>query len=162
MKRILAAFLFAALFVTLCLSAWQSPCYAENQAPAIVDKMLAQSGYSFTKKTSNVWTIDFTGKTLSKFKVILSTGPDLVVMFVTVAKKADFQLTSESMFKLARINHALDRIKAGLDDDGDIFVRIDLSDRILDVKEFKINVEQLAAAADETFKDIQPFMLTPK
>jgi hypothetical protein len=33
-----------------------------------------------------------------------------------------------------------------------------VSDRTLDLKEFKINVEQLAAASDETYSDLKPFV----
>ncbi len=48
-----------------------------------------------------------------------------------------------------KFNHHVDRVKIGLDDDGDTFVRVDLSLRLLDAQEFKLNVEQVAAGADE-------------
>jgi hypothetical protein len=162
MKRKVTLISFVTLALIFCLHILPTTVCAEGEAISTVDKLLAQSGYSFAKKTSNVWTIDYTGKSLAKFKVIISTGPDLVVMFVTIAKKAEFPVNTELLYKLARINHSLDRIKAGLDDDGDIFVRIDLSDRILDIKEFKVNVDQLAAAADQAYADIKPFIKPAK
>jgi len=61
-----------------------------------------------------------------------------------------------------KFNHRVDRVKIGLDDDGDTFVRVDLSLRVLDAQEFKLNVEQVAAGADEVFAGIQTFLKLPK
>jgi hypothetical protein len=158
MKRI-TVFIAMVLFVAiLCLHAELPSAYAQADAASTVDTLIAQSGYTFTKIKSNVWTINYTGKTLPKFKVIITTSQDMVVMFVTLITKDNFQLTSEAMYKMLRINYRLDRIKAGIDNDGDVSVRIDVSSRTLDLPEFKINVEQLAAASDETYGDLKPFV----
>ena len=160
MKRIIAFVATALFIVVLCLHLEQSPACAQDNSSEKVGTLLDQSGYTFTKVKSNVWTINFTGKTLPKFKVIITTGPELVVMFVTLIPKDNFQLTSEAMYKILRVNHRLDRIKVGIDNDGDVSVRIDVSDRTLDLKEFKINIEQLAAASDETYSDLKQWVKT--
>ncbi len=159
-KRIFSI-VFISAFLMSCI-AFQTPSFASENNLSTVDSVLAQSGYSFAKKTSNVWTIDFTGKSLPNFKVIISTGSGLVVMFVTIVKKDQIQLSPEALYKMAKINHNLDRIKVGIDTDEDIFVRIDLSERVLDVKELRTNVDQLAAAADETYEALKPYMKTAK
>ena len=160
MKRIIVFSVIALFAVLTCLHVQESPAYAQDAAAAKVDSLIAQSGYKFTKIKDNVWTIDYTGKSLPKFKVIVTTGPDLVVMFVTLIPRDNFQLTSEAMYRILRVNHRLDRIKSGIDNDGDVFVRIDMSDRVLDLKEFKLNVEQLAASSDETYGDLKQFVKT--
>ena len=160
MKRIIAFVAMASFFIILSLHLQLSPAYAQTNAAATVDSLIAQSGYTFTKVNSNVWTINYTGKTLPKFKVVITTGDELVVMFVTLIRKDNFQLTSEAMYKILRANSRLDRIKASIDNDGDVSVRIDVSYRTLDLEEFKINVKQLAAASDETYGDLKQWVKT--
>ena len=64
--------------------------------------------------------------------------------------------------KLLRLNEDLDRVKIGIDQSGDVFVRIDLSVRTVDAQELKENIKQLAAATDEVFAAIKPFITIVK
>lgn len=132
---------------------------AQDKAPSSkVLQLLEDSGYAYSKASATVWTIPFEGKVLSKFKVITSTQQDILVVFVVVAEKKEFKLTPELMQKLLGMNSDLDRVKIGIDSDGDAFVRIDLSLRVLDTQEFKANIEQVAAAADEVYAAMKPFL----
>ena len=117
-------------------------------------QLLESSGYNFKVVNATVWSINFTGKKLPTFKVILATQDDLVVVFVTIAEKKNLPMTADFLYRLLRFDHSLDRVKVGIDDDGDAFVRVDLTVRILDLQEFKMNIEQVAAAADETYGGI--------
>ncbi len=54
-----------------------------------------------------------------------------------------------------KFNHTMDRVKVGLDGDGDLFVRCDSTVRIMDAAEFKLVVEPVAAAADEVYEGVQ-------
>jgi hypothetical protein len=127
-----------------------------------VVQLLEEAGYSYAKAADSVWTVDFHGKALPEFKLIATTNQDLVILFVIVAEKKDIKLTPEAMLKLLRLNDNLDRVKIGIDKEGDLFVRVDLSARALDGKEFKQNLDQVAAAADEVFAAIKPFIIAPK
>jgi hypothetical protein len=163
MKRIVALPVFAALVLIFCLHVQPATVCAQADAPAVVDNLLAQSGYTFVKKSNKsgtYWALDFTGKSLSKFRVLMGASDDLLIMGVVIATRSSFELTPELTYKLAKINNRFDRIKAGLDNDDDIFVRIELSPRTLDVKEFKVNVDQLRAAADEIYADIRQYIKT--
>jgi hypothetical protein len=133
----------------------QAVSAATTASSTRVTQLLSASGYNFKQVTATVWSIDFTGKALSKFKVILATQDDLLVVFVTVAEKKSIPLSADFMMKLLRFDHSLDRVKVGIDDDGDAFVRVDLTVRVLDGQEFKLNVEQIAAAANEVYAGIQ-------
>lgn len=160
MKRISALIILFFLSVAVCVHALSTPVHADETITAKIDALLGQSGYSYTKKTSNVWTIDFRGKSLSSFKVVISTGPDIVVMFVTAVTRKNIQFTPEAMHKLLKLNNNLDRVKIGFDGDEDISVRIDMSDRVLDMQELKTNVEQLAASADAVYGAMMPYLTT--
>lgn len=132
--------------------------------PARVTQLLQNSGYNFVQKTPTVWYIDFTGKSLKNFRVILSTTDDnsldgLVVIFVTVTQKAKMPVTTDFMSRMLHLNHTLDRVKVGFDNDGDLSVRSDCTIRVLDGAEFKVQVEQVAAAANEVYETAQPYLL---
>lgn len=119
--------------------------------------MLEESGYPYTKITDNVWTIPFEGKNLKKFDLIVTTNPDILILFVVVAKKKDFTVTPALMRTMLNLNDEFDRVKIGLDKDGNAFVRIDVSIRVQDKQELKDNLDQASAAADELFVAIKPF-----
>jgi hypothetical protein len=158
MKRLSALAILFSLSVVLCTPVLSTPAHANGKIAGTIDTLLGQSDYSYSRKTSNVWTIDFRGKSFPNFKVVISTGTDLVVMFVTVVSKKDLQVTPEAMQTLLKLNNNLDRVKIGFDSDDDISVRIDLSDRVLDLQELKTNVEQLAASADVVYGAMVPFL----
>lgn len=129
-----------------------------SSSSAKVKQLLQDSGYHFVQKTDTVWYIEFHGKTLKSFKVILASQDDLLVTFVTVATKKQLSNTPEFAKTLLRFNHSLDYVKVGTDDDGDLFVRTDASLRIMDVKNLKEIVEQVSAGSDEVYKGIYPFL----
>ena len=66
------------------------------------------------------------------------------------------------MGKLLKLNGELDRVKIGIDGEGDTFVRIDLSVRRMDEEEMKENIEQVAAATDVVYAAIKPYVTTSK
>jgi hypothetical protein len=144
------------LIALSCLSAQSAA--AQDKPSAKVAKLFEESGYSYTKAKENVWTVAFRGGAFSSFNLVASVSQDILVIFVIVAEKKDVKVTPELMRNLLKLNSDLDRVKIGIDNDGDIFVRVDLSIRILDLQEFKANIEQVAASADEVYKAIKPFI----
>ncbi len=97
------------------------------------------------------------GDTLGDFKVIGANEGDLLVVFVTVAKKEHIEMDLDLASKMLSLNNDLDQVKIGIDNDGDAFVRTDVSIRTLDQEAFKAVVEQVAASAEETYAAIKPF-----
>ena len=134
----------------------QQPPASSQGAAAKVLRLLASSGYQYKQFTPVVWAIDFEGKSIGSFKVIVTTREHLVVIFTVLAKKAQVPLTIPLMQALLRANSSFDRVKIGFDDDGDLVVRSDLSARILDQQELKDNAEQVAAASNELYEQIAP------
>jgi putative sensory transduction regulator len=125
-----------------------SPCATKMAA------LLPASGYEYKTHRADVWSIAFNREHLKDFKVVLSTNEDLLVVFVTVVKKSQMPVAAEFRGTLLSLNHKLDRVKVGLDDDGDLFVRSDCTCRILDSEEFKEQVKQVAASADDVYGKI--------
>ena len=79
------------------------------------------------------------------------TGSDIVVTFAILAKKATINKTPRFLETVATANHEYDYVKIGLDKDGDLFVRTDLSLRLLDSQEMKNVIDQVANASEEVF-----------
>jgi len=53
-----------------------------------------------------------------------------------------------------RTNHEYDFTKIGLDKDGDMFVRIDTTLRLLDAAELKSVIDQVANASNELYPKV--------
>ena len=143
----------------LSLPAWaaDAPAPQPDLNAAKVFRLLDASGYEYTKKSDTVWYIVKHGTNLGDFKVIGANEGDLLVVFVTVAKKAHIEMDMDLAAKMLSLNNDLDQVKIGIDNDGDAFVRTDISIRILDQEAFKAVVEQVAAAAEETFTAMKPY-----
>lgn len=163
----------AALLLTLLVSTEtlaQTPAQGAKPASA-ADKagatktvqLLEASGYGYTKAQGNVWVIKFKGQQLAEFPVIVIYSENMLILVSVVAEKKDYKITPDLMQKLLALNDDLDRVKVGIDkDDGDLFVRIDLSLRVVDDQEFKANLDQISAAVDETYTVLKPFLVAPK
>jgi hypothetical protein len=128
------------------------PGVAANAAK--LGQLLKQSGYTYKTHSSNTWSIELQRKNMGTVRVITSVGSDLIVTFAMLAKKANIQKTLPFLDTLATANHEYDYAKIGLDKDGDLFVRIDTPSRLIDVKEFKSIVEQVANASDEVYAKV--------
>jgi putative sensory transduction regulator len=140
-----------ALAAALCLGVVTQVGSAQA---ASMDAMLKDTGYAYNTHNATTWSIDLNRKNYGKMRVILSTGSDLLVTFVIVAKKAAIQKTPQMMDALLTANHDYDYTKVGLDKDGDLFVRIDMPLRSLDAKEVKSIVDQVANASDEIYAKV--------
>src|SRR5215471_3935249 len=137
-----------AVLVALCLAAMAQVALAQSMG---MDAMLKQTGYPYTTHNPTTWSIDLTRKNLGKVRVIMSTGSDILVTFVIVAKKAKIQKTPQLMDALLTANHDYDYTKIGLDKDGDMFVRVDMPLRTVDATELKSIIDQVANASDEIY-----------
>ncbi|MDX2242079.1 MAG: hypothetical protein NW224_15445 [Leptolyngbyaceae cyanobacterium bins.302] len=128
-----------------------------KQIGAKIAQFLQQAGGSYTKVSETVWKVPYEGKSLANFDVMVITVPeaDLVVSGVVVAEKKQLKLSQDLLYKLLKFNNSADRVKVGIDDDGDLFIRIETSGRTLDLEQFKADTEQLAAATDELHRQIK-------
>lgn len=147
--------------LTAMAQAQQQPTLDKASAAKIV-QLLEDSGHNYGKAGENVWAIRYKGNHLSEFGVIVIGHENLLILVGVVAEKKDFNATPEMMKKLLSLNDDLDRVKVGIDGDGDLFNRIDLSLRVVDAQEFKANLEQISSAVDQTYAAIKPFLVNAK
>jgi hypothetical protein len=109
-----------------------------------------------------VWTIDFSGKNLPKFKVVVSaTENDKGGIYTALANLVGKSQLPRNRGKLddllMKANSDFDYVKTGIDKDGDVFVRADIPPGA-DLASFKIIVEQVAAATDELYGKLKPLL----
>ncbi len=140
-----------ALITTLCIAGISYGALAQSVG---MDALLKQTGYAYNTHNPTTWSIDLNRKHLGKVKVILSTGSDILVTFVIVAKKAAIQKTPQLMDALLTANHDYDYTKIGIDKDGDMFVRVDMPLRLVDAEELKAVIDQVANASDEVYAKV--------
>ena len=127
---------------------------------ARIEQLLQQSAYTYRKAADGVWIIERQGKELAKFQVLLASGPGFLVTGVIIAPRKTMDVNSEMMFKLLKLDHSLDYVKIGFDDDDDLFVRSEVKTRQLDAQEFKEGVERVSADADQIYVAIKPYLKT--
>src|SRR5690349_13540582 len=108
MRRLRTTTLVVLLTVLVPMMWSPSPIRAMQPAGEVATKvaqLLDQSGYTYTKHNDTVWSINRRGNSLSEFKVIIGVGDDLVVTFVTVAKKAQMNRSQDLLLTLLRQDH---------------------------------------------------------
>jgi hypothetical protein len=147
------------LFVFFLLLIFGSlTAYAQKPAPSKVEGFLKGSAFAHTKLKPDIWLLHFEGKALKKFDVVVTQGDGFILLYAIVASKKDYKPSSELGTKLLKAAWNVDRVKIGLDDQDDILVRMDLSLRLTDKRDFNESVDQLAAVTDQVFEAIKPFL----
>ena len=149
-----------ALSVASCVGLASPAPRAQGTDPATtangakLAQLLPQTGYTYKTHNNTTWSIEVPRKNIGNVRVIISVGSDIVVTFAILAKKAALQKTVAFYESLATANHDYDYAKIGLDKDGDLFVRIDTSARLIDAKELKSVIDQVANASNEVYAKV--------
>lgn len=150
------------LLVIACVLMLGMTAFGQESSSQRVARVINETGLSFTKASDSVWTVPYQGKARKDIIVVASVTGDLITLFSVVAEKKDLKPSPEMLQKLLKFNADFDRVKVGIDKDGDVFVRIDLSIRVLDKDEMTVNADQVAAAADDIFKGLKPHIPAAK
>ncbi len=160
LNRFLAVALLA--MAGLCASSAAAQATPKSSDDAKVTHLLEGCGHqykTYNTKDGPVWSIEeLHGASLKNVRILLATNGGVMVMGVVVAEKAHMKVTAEFMHKLLRLTHDLDRVKIGFDNDEDLFVRIESPVRLLDAQDFKAQIDQVVAAADEVYKQTSSFI----
>lgn len=171
MRNYCIAFLAALLLFTASQARGQCPDsdVSSAQCQAATSKltsMLTSDGYTYYDSNNpTVFSVHLQGDHMRKMRVIMAMADDAtdpsasLVVFVTVAQRYRLPTDSEFRRKLLEMNHNFDWVKIGFDRDGDLFVRIDTSFRVVDAALLRIIVHQVAAVSDEVYGDIETQLL---
>lgn len=159
-RKSLTAFLF------MLLAAQYFQPHAQTVQPisdsAKLVRLLEETGFPYKKVQDGIWAIPFEGKTAPDFHMLITGQKDLIVVFVILAEKKSLKVTPDMTQAMLKLNDYLDRVKVFIDDDGDAMVRADLSLRILDKQELKLNIDQVAHAVEEAHKALRQFITVAK
>ena len=151
----------AMILSSVSLNAHARPPRQSKSDAQVVSKLaqiLERSGYTYKKAADNVWVVNFHGNSLTDIDVFVTSAENLVVIGAVVAPKKSMKVTPEMMHKLLRLAHDIDRVKIGLDDDEDLFVRSEVAARLFDLEEFKSDIEQVAAGTDKVHAAIKTYL----
>ena len=124
---------------------------------AKVIQLLQDSGLTHRKTGESTWVIERPGKN----PMLVATGTEFLVLGIIVAVKKNMRVSNELNFRLLKLNHSLDYVKVGFDDDDDLFVRTELRIRTVDLEAFKATVADVNAGADRARETVTPFLITP-
>ncbi len=148
----------ATVAVLLLITLMLSVTYGQESPSAKAARLLNDSKVKFTKIEDGIWTVPFGGKQLKDFQVVVAADKTYLLTFATIANQKQFRAASELCKKLLVHNDEFDRVKIGIDNRGDVVVRIDLSMRLVDKQELTEALNQTAAAADQVYGSIVPFL----
>jgi hypothetical protein len=152
-----ASILFSAV---LLFSPLQSQ--AQSTAASKLETLIKDSGYksaSQVKDKEGVWTLDFSGKQIARFKVVVTAtekegGGIITAVANPIAKDQLPRNRTNLTAAVLKANTDFDYVKVGFDNEGDIFVRADIPPGV-DLASFKAVVEQVAAAADDFYGKVK-------
>ncbi len=140
------AFMAVTLLATFHLGS--SVGISQETASAKTGRLLEATGVSYKKIDDGIWGVSYKGENRNEITVIVTAYQEYVIIFTQVASAEDLSLTPAIMKRLLEVNDEVDWAKVGLDEKGDLFVRIDLSIRTVDKDELLQCILQTADVTD--------------
>jgi hypothetical protein len=153
----LATLLGLLLMSPAVLSAAQPPLQntqARDAAVAKVSRFLTDAGYQYRKTGDHTWVIE--GQ--NRKPMLLAVGQEFVVVGIIVEVKQNLKPSADLYFKLLKSNHDFDYVKVGLDDDDDLFVRVEARLSTMDLAGFKALVQDVSKNAETLRTTIAPYL----
>ncbi|HEY7786743.1 MAG TPA: hypothetical protein VIB00_18575 [Pyrinomonadaceae bacterium] len=131
---------------------------AQQSVNANVEKWMADSGLEYRRTGETTWVANGKGRVIEEFPILVATGSTFIVVGALVAKKDGFDRTPDFMFKLLKLNYSTEFAKTGLDDDEDLFVRIEMRSDLVDSTHFKNMIADVTKTADEAYSVVKPHL----
>ena len=147
------------LAVALCGPAVAAP--PQEVAPptpamqALMEQALQTSGLKYRKVQDRYWFATCDSKLVPDCQILMTATPEILVIGVVIKKKKDLSPTPEMLAGLLHLNHNLTRVKVGIDDDGDLFERVEVSVKGLDADEILANLKLVEDAIEPTAQAAQ-------
>jgi hypothetical protein len=160
--KITVPLLVLALLLTLPVVCPAQAAAPEPAAPQVkhasdIVLLLEESGYKYTKVTDGVWEVTFAGKNTGDFSVRLALAGNIVLAIAKLADRKELRLEPALLTRLLECNDQFDFVKLSLSKDM-LYLRMEISTRLLDAQELKHILEQVSAATDEIRPQINEFL----
>jgi hypothetical protein len=142
--------LMAGLLVVLALGGLSAA-----QCTSKINDYVTGSGYTVkVAKPCAMWIIsdalDFPRNGLQGLILVAEQG-DMLIVGTVVRPKATLDTSAATLLNFMRLSNDLDSVKIGIDNDGDLFVRVELRSRMLDAAEFKTTVQDVIKASAKAY-----------
>ena len=116
-----------------------------------IEGLIKTSGRTYVATGTGTWVIE-----TPKGKMLVAAGDTFIVGGFIVAPKSALPKTEAGLLKLLTLNHTLDFLKVGTDEDGDLFLRTELPLRSLDQTAFNEMLTNLIDSYDTVKNAIAP------
>lgn len=146
--------------VLMAPAAVAAPPQGDATAPspevqALMDQALQRSGLKYRKVKDRFWFGTCESKLVANCQILMTATPQMLVIGVVIKQKKDLSLTPDVLAGLLRLNHNLERVKVGIDDDGDLFERVEVTTRGLDADEILTDLKAVQDAIEPTAQVVQ-------
>ncbi|HXZ29030.1 MAG TPA: hypothetical protein VEG08_13640 [Terriglobales bacterium] len=131
------------------------PAAPSPELQALMDQALGRSGLKYRKVQDRFWFATCDSKLVADCQILMTATPDILVMGVVIKKKDALSPTPEMLTGLLRLNHDLERVKVGIDEDGDLFERVEVTTKGLDVDEILTDLKAVQDAIEPTARAAQ-------
>jgi hypothetical protein len=132
---------------------------AQAQCNPKIEAFTKQSGYTFKSDPKCRFWVTFEALSIPRDgmqgSVLIGEQEDVIVLGAVVKLKANLNLSSATLAKLLRLNHELDFVKVGIDNDGDLFLRAELHKASLDVAALKDAFERVQEGSQKVYDATQ-------
>ena len=117
----------------------------------------SKSGHKYSKVDDNVWEIMYEGKNMTSIPVRVTLVSNVLVTLAKLADRKNLKMDPALLTKMLELNNDFDYVKLALASSM-LYVRMDSPLRLLDGAELNHILEQVSAAADESYPAIKPFL----
>ena len=149
------------LILAVCLSAPavatppQDVAAPTPEMQALMEQALQRSGLKYRKVQDRYWFATCDSKLVPDCQILMTATPEILVIGVVIKKKKELNPTPEMLAGLLHLNHNLTRVKVGIDDDGDLFERVEVGVKGLDADEILANLKLVEDAIEPTAQAAQ-------
>lgn len=143
--------MFAAVALALVAAAFvpagsaKADCFDQ----AGMEAKVAASGLAWERRGPELWRVDMPSQSRDLVRVIAGCGQKVIPVFAVLAYSNDLRQSPELFMLLLRAAAHFDRVKVGVDSEGDYLVRIDLWPQTFDGAELAGAAEQIRQVVDQ-------------
>jgi len=129
----------------------------DPQTVTAVEKLMQQTGQKYSYAGRGVWIVPRNGTNLGYFQVVLSLSGGTLVTQVTVVRGKGFSRVNEAAIPLLQLADRLEYVRVSLDKNNTVFVRNEARVKSLDLDQLVMNIDQVAAGADQVSGEVKRF-----
>jgi hypothetical protein len=136
----------------------QAPDDPDQEPVAAIVHLLEQSGYRYTKETSWLWSVPFTGTNMPQVAVWIMANNEETIIESVIARHDQIGRVPEGMRQALLGNSVREGLVLLVDDDGNYVARSRLVSEDLEPAVFQSSVRAIVAATDAAYGPIKDLL----